>query len=246
MPKFFVPKEQIEEKEVTLLGADAHHISYSLRMAVGDALSVMDGTGALLDCRIIQMDGERVRAEILSRDVANTESPVAIHLYQAYPKSDKLEFIIQKAVELGVSTVTPFESERCIKRPKAEKVEKQTERQQRIATEAAKQCGRATLPRIHAPISFSAMLEEAARASLVLFCYEGEGTCSVKEICLRHPMPDSVAVIVGCEGGFSLAEAEAARAAGFCMTGLGKRILRCETAPLYALCALSYAYELEG
>ena len=133
---------------------------------------------------------------------------------RSYPKSDKLETIIQKAVELGVSAVTPFESERCIKRPKADKVAHVTERHNRIAKEAAGQSGRDRLPTVHSPISFAEMLKEASRFPLCLFCYEGSGTHSLKEICANHPDVREIAVVVGSEGGFSEREAEAAAAAG--------------------------------
>jgi 16S rRNA (uracil1498-N3)-methyltransferase len=162
----------------------------------------------------------------------------------AYPKSDKLELIIQKAVELGAARIVPFESSRCIKRPEAEKIEKQTARLARIAEEAAKQCGRARLPIVEEPISFKKMLDEAKSAELSLFCYEGKGTKSLKETLSAGAAPSAISVIVGSEGGFSPDEAEAAREAGLTPVNLGPRILRCETAPMYALSAISYQLEL--
>ena len=244
MPRFFLSAPMTVGSAVTLTGDDAKHISYSLRMAVGEELTLLDGEGGVYRARLSALDGTNVEAEILEELAAKAESPVRIHLYQAYPKSDKLETIIQKAVELGVTAVTPFESERCVKRPKADKVAHVTERHNRIAKEAAGQSGRDRLPAVHAPISFDEMVKEASRFPLCLFCYEGEGTLSIKEICAAHPDVREIAVVVGSEGGFSVKEAEAARTAGLAMTGLGNRILRCETAPLYALSALSFFYEL--
>ena len=161
----------------------------------------------------------------------------------AYPKGDKLETVIQKAVELGVSKIIPFESSRCIKRPKAEKAEKQTQRLQRIAEEAAKQCGRAKIPEITSPMGYREMLGEAKAASLSLFCYENEDGSTVKSA-LPDKIPESISVIVGSEGGFSAEEAALACESGAMSVSLGKRILRCETAPLFALTAISYKYEL--
>lgn len=244
MPRFFVPDTGFEGNTVTITGADAHHISYALRMASGEEITVCDMKGGVHRCTLSSLDGETVKATILETLCERTESPLRIHLFQAYPKSDKLELIIQKAVELGVRDITPFESERVVKWPKSDKLTHVTERNNKIAAEAAKQCGRGVLPCVHTPISFEKMLSEAKGYELCLFCYEGDGTRSIKEICAAHPNVESVAVIVGSEGGFSLDEARHAKQAGFAMTGLGKRILRCETAPLYALSALSCLYEL--
>ncbi len=244
MPRFFVPDSGFSGETVTIEGSDAHHISFALRMAAGETVTVCDMKGQTHICRLDMLDGETVKATVLESFPSENESPVRIHLFQAYPKADKLEFIIQKAVELGVAEITPFESERCIKRPKADKIAHIAERQNKIAAEAAKQCGRSLLPQVHTPIQFEDMLREASHYPLCLFCYEGDGTRSLKEICASCPDLKEIALVVGSEGGFSAKEAEAAAAAGLAMTGLGKRILRCETAPIYALSALSCLYEL--
>ena len=246
MPRFFAQGSSIKEGCVTITGEDAHHISYALRMAVGDEITVADGAGSTYLCRIARMDGTTVSAEILSKVDDLAESPVEIHLFQAYPKSDKLEFIIQKAVELGVSAITPFESERCIKRPKADKIAHVLERQRRIATEAAKQSGRAVLPTVNAPISFDEMLKEAALYPLTLFAHPSDACVSLAKTFADHPNVRRIAVVVGSEGGFSEDELRMAMNAGFIPTSLGSRILRCETAPLFLLSAISYAYELPG
>lgn len=244
MPRFFLSAPITVGETVTLTGDDARHISFSLRMAAGEEVTLLDGAGGVFRARLCALDGTAVSAEITEKLPAEAESPLHIHLYQGYPKSDKLELIVQKAVELGVSDITPFESERCVKRPKADKLSHIAERQNRIALEAAKQCGRDRLPAVHTPISFAEMLREASAFPLCLFCYEGAGTRSMKDICLAHSDVREIAVVVGSEGGFSPKEAEEARAAGLAMTGLGKRILRCETAPLYVLSALSFFFEL--
>ena len=168
-----------------------------------------------------------------------------ITLFMGYPKGDKLETVIQKAVELGASTVIPFESSRCIKRPSSEKAEKQNARLTRIAEEAAKQCGRAKLPRVLQPLSYKDAIKEAKKSDLALFCYEGEGALSLKKALALGASAKSVSVVVGSEGGFSPDEAEAARELGLTLVNLGPRILRCETAPSYALSAISYFFELE-
>ena len=244
MPRFFVEPEAICEGHATVAGGDAYHIARSLRMAVGDEITLADGSGKEYICRLTKIRDEECTAEVISEEISHSESPAEITLYMAYPKSDKLELIIQKSVELGAARIVPFESSRCIKRPKAEKIEKQTARLARIAEEAAKQCGRTKLPTVAEPISFKKMLEEAVTAELSLFCYEGCGTRSLKEVLGTGTAPSSISIIVGSEGGFSPEEAEAAAAAKLTPVNLGPRILRCETAPMYALSAISYQLEL--
>ena len=242
MARFFVEKEKIGEGFIIIDGTDAHHIARSLRMAEGDEIVVCNGSGTEYRCRLTRIRDEECRCEIIEQLVSEAESPVEITLCMAYPKGDKLEVVIQKAVELGASRIIPFESSRCIKRPKAEKAEKQTARLQRIAEEAAKQCGRAKIPTVVQPMSYSAMLDEAKGCSAALFCYENEDGLTVKNLLKEMNKPDSIAIIVGAEGGFS--PEEEAKARGCLSVSLGNRILRCETAPLFALTAISYEYEL--
>ena len=246
MPRFFLKTPADVGDTIELLGDDAHHISYSLRMAEGEEITVTDSRGCGYLCRLSLLDGTRVEATVLSPLASTGESPIEIHLFQAYPKSDKLEFIIQKAVELGASKITPFESERCIKRPKAEKIAHILERQEKIAIEAAKQCGRGILPEVNAPISFAEMLSLASEYPLALFCHPSEGTVSLRETLSAHPDITRIAVVVGSEGGFSEAEFERAKAKGLVPTSLGSRVLRCETAPLFLLSAISYEYEMKS
>ncbi len=243
MARFFVDKEYFTEDGIRIVGADAHHIARSLRMAEGDSITVCDGEGKEYLCTLAKIRDEECLCNIISQTEGKGEPPVFTTLCMAYPKGDKLEMVIQKAVELGVSRIIPFESSRCIKRPKAEKVEKQTQRLQRIAEEASKQCGRAKIPEITAPMTYAEMLNEAKRSSLSLFCYENEDGKTIKTA-LPENLPESISVIVGSEGGFSAEEAALARESGAMSVSLGMRILRCETAPLFALSAISYRYEL--
>ncbi len=244
MPRFFVESGAVSDGTVTIVGADARHIARALRMAVGEEIAVCDAAGVEYSCRLVRIRDEEVTAQILRAQSGESESPVRVHLYMAYPKGDKLETVVQKATELGAASVTPFLSERCIRRPRPEKLPAETERLSRIAAEAAKQSGRSRLPTVGASLSFSEMLREAGQRELVLFCYEGAGVRQLPAILAEHPELREIAVIVGSEGGFSDAEAEAARAAGFAMCGLGRRILRCETAPLFALAGISVLLEL--
>ena len=244
MPRFFVAKEYIKEENIIISGADAHHIARSLRMAEGDEVTLCDGEGMEYQCILSRIRDEECIAEIRESCPSVSESPTEINLFMAYPKGDKLETVIQKAVELGAHRIVPFESSRCIKRPKAEKAEKQTARLQRIAEEAAKQCGRARIPSVTQPMSFKEMINEASLSELSLLCYENEGGKSIKDALTGRAMPKSISVIVGSEGGFSPEEVNMATESGCVSVTLGRRILRCETAPSYALSAISYEYEL--
>lgn len=245
MPRFFVKGEDIEDNIIAVRGEDAYHIARSLRMAAGDSVTLTSGDGRDYLCVLERIRDEECLCRIIEQRLSKSESPVRITLYMAYPKGDKMETVTQKAVELGADKIVPFESERCIKRPSADKADKLTARLSRIAAEAAKQCGRSKLPEACAPINFDAMLRSASAHSLTLFCYEGEGARSLRSVlCERGKNIADIGVIVGSEGGFSPREADEIIAAGCECVNLGPRILRCETAPDYVLSAISYHYEL--
>ena len=244
MPRFFVEKSSVTDDRIEISGADAYHIARSLRMAVGDEITVSDGEGTEYRAKLTKIRDELCECEIIEKKSGEAELPVSVTLYMAYPKGDKLETVVQKAVELGADRIVPFESSRCIKKPKAEKQDNKTARLQRIAEEAAKQCGRSKLPAVSPSLSYKEMLSELSCHTLSLFCYEAEEDISLKGELSRLEKGSSVAVIVGSEGGFSAEEAELAKAAGAVSVSLGKRILRCETAPLFALSAIAYHFEL--
>ncbi len=246
MPRFFVDKSLIGENSVVIGGDDAFHISRSLRMAKGEHITVSDGECFEYDCVLTDFS-DKVTAEIIEKRPILSETPFRVTLFQALPKGDKLDSIIQKSVECGISEIRLFTSEHCIAKTDARSEEKKSERRNRIAAEAAKQCGRGIIPRVHGSVGFEEMLRTAADAELPIFFYEGEGTAPLADV-LEKFTPEAIAgkriaIVVGSEGGFSPREAEAARAAGMIMTGLGPRILRTETAPIFALGAIVTKYE---
>ena len=248
MPRFFVRKDQINDNIITLIGDDAHHVARSLRMAVGESITVCDMQGNEYDCRISGFDGDtEVYAQIFDARHSDTEPPCRIYLFQALSKGDKLDTVIQKSVECGVYRVIPFESERCIVKTKDGNEDKKTDRRRRIAAEAAKQCGRSIIPEVTPTVSFAEMLRLASECDVRLFCYEGDGTVplgqAIKDSNIKEG--NTVAVVIGSEGGFSQKEVDAAVRSGMQSVGLGKRILRTETAPIFVLSALSYATELQ-
>lgn len=247
MPRFFTDSFAAVGECFPLVGEDARHIALSLRMHTGDEITVSDGEGNDALCSLEEIAPTAVLCRVLSVSPSESELPVRVRLYQGCPKGDKLELIVQKATELGVSAVIPFVSRRCVSRPKAEKHDRMTERLARIAREAAGQSGRSRLPEVLSPMGFSAALADAAATSeRILFCYEEERTVSLRTV-LEEAKADgvrSLAIFVGSEGGFAPEEAEEATRAGACSVSLGRRILRAETAPLFALAAVGYAFEM--
>ncbi len=251
MPRFFVVKDQINDGYVTILGDDAHHISRSLRMAVGERITVCDMQKNEYACTLEEFLPDRVVAKVIAERQSDTEPPFLATLYQALPKNDKLDSIIQKSVECGISRIVTFNSERCIAKEGVTE-EKKLTRRSRIALEAAKQSGRGIIPEISATISFKEAIRSAAEADIALFCYEGDDTLSLKSFLserkaelLRNGITEpTVSIVIGSEGGFSHAEVELARKAGLVPIGLGKRILRTETASSFVLGCLVYEFEL--
>ena len=250
MPRFFVQKEQIAEGVVSIFGDDAHHISRALRMAAGEHITACDMQSLEYECELTDFLPDRVLAKVLSTRQSDTEPPYRAHVYQALPKGDKLDSIIQKAVECGAASITTFSSERCVVKVKEDAETKKTERRQRIATEAAKQSGRSLLPTVSPTVSFAEAIRRAAEADIPLFCYEGEDQQTLSGVLKSYKANaeegkiPTISVVIGSEGGFSLAEVKAAKEAGLISVGLGKRILRTETAASFALSCLVYELEL--
>lgn len=251
MPRFFVIKDQIKDGVVTILGDDAFHISRSLRMAAGERITVCDMQKKEYTCVLEDFLPDRVVARVVSERDSDTEPPFTATLYQALPKGDKLDSVIQKSVECGVCRIVTFNSERCIAKENGTEDKKLT-RRQRIALEAAKQSGRGIIPEVSPTVSIKEAIVSAAKADIALFCYEGDGTVSLKsylgerkaELSTSGAQNPSVSIVIGSEGGFSLAEVEYARAAGLVPVGLGRRILRTETASSFVLGCLVYEFEL--
>jgi len=234
MPRFFV--DQIPGDVIAVTGDDARHISRSLRMRPGEQLTICDGCGADCLCEIVSLDESQVLLNVISRQPSESEPDVRVTLYQGYPKGDKLELIIEKAVELGACRIVPVLTERSVARPDSKSAAKKLERWQRHALEAAKQCGRGIIPQVGALTDFSHLPELMSGHKLCIFCYELGG--SPLSRLLDEAKADDIAIFIGPEGGISKAEADALIACGCRAATLGKRILRCETAPLAAISAI--------
>lgn len=235
MRRFFA--SETAENRVILSGGEAVHASRVLRMQPGDLFTAVSG-GEELICRAVEVGAAEIVGEVQERRECPGEPRVAITLYVAYMKADKLELILQKAVELGMGTFAPFVSSRCVKRPK--EGGKAGERFAKIADAAVKQCGRAREVRIEPAMGFEQLLERIPGHESVLFAYENSKV-SLRRVFHEIQGQRDIALIIGPEGGFSPEEAEQIVAAGARQVSLGRRILRGETAAI-ALLALT-AYE---
>lgn len=226
MPRFFIPEKPSDR--ITVTGSDARHIGYSLRMKAGDSLTFCHG-GTDYSCVIESITADEVICRIEDASPTLAEPSVELTIYQAYPKQDKPEIIIQKTTELGVCRIVPFLSARCVARPDKKSYEKKRERFQKIAEEAAKQSGRGKIPEIARLMTFEEALADMAQCGTKLLCYENGGR-RLKDV--GFPEGGSIGVMIGSEGGFERGEAEAAERAGAIPIWLGERILRCETCPI--------------
>ena len=224
----------IAEDSARISGADASHLARVLRARPGQQLVLCDGMGMDYEAEIESVLPEEVRLRVLSKMPTAAEPSIWVDVFIGLSKGERMEWAVQKAVELGASAISPFFSENTVVKPKEGAKDKKTERLARIAAEAAKQCGRGILPEVKPPMAFSEVLALASQKEQAMFFYEGGG------IPLREALKatNNIALITGPEGGFSPAEAVAAREAGCIPVGLGPRILRCETAPAAALAAV--------
>ena len=237
MPRFFV--DSVENDFIEINGDDARHISLSLRMKKGESLVLCDGKGREAEAVIREAFPESVVLDITERRDSIAEPKTEVVLYQALPKFDKLEYIIQKSVELGVSKIVPVLSSRCISRPDEKTMKKKLERLRKIADEAAKQSGRGKLPEVGELLTFKNAVAEMVKAETPIFFFE-HAEYPLHEI-MEKRRGGKIAMMVGSEGGFSEEEAAFAAEKGALIASLGPRILRCETAPVAALSAIMYA-----
>ena len=243
MPRFFI--SYIPDETARIEGADALHIIRSLRMKPGKLLTICDSLGKDYDCEIESLEPEAVNLRVLAIRETAAEPSVNVTLYQAIPKSDKFDWVVQKAVELGVSRIVPVMTARCVSRPDEKSMRKKVERWQKIAVEAAKQSGRGILPQVGELHTYRQAVEEATQQAkafgergVSLLFYEGGGE---RILHLVGEKTEIISLFIGPEGGFDPAEVELAKEKGVRAATLGPRILRTETAPIAALAALMQA-----
>ena len=239
MPRFFLPGSLTGERFLTLTGEQAQHAKV-LRLRQGEAVTVCDGEGREYACTVCDVSAGQYCLVVHGEQASQAEPGVFASVYMAFAKSDKLEHVIQKATELGAAEIVAFPSERCVSRPDEKTLNKKLERWRKIAASAAEQSGRGAIPEVLVMPSFREALIRAAEADLPVFFYENEDAFTFHDA-ISSGSFRTCSLMTGPEGGFSNAEVTEAQAAGMKICTLGRRILRCETAPLCALSALMFA-----
>ena len=247
MQRYFVTPEAIQGDRVTITGDDVKHIVRVLRMEAGDEVIVCDGTGRAFQTELTELGDGAVTARIVEELSAQPESPVKITLAQGLPKGDKMDLIIQKGTETGITRFLPLSMSRCIVQYDDKKEQKRRERWQKIAKEAAEQSHRNIVPDVANGMTFKQLMNGLERFDLVLVPYEMEKARGVRDVLEEHPEAREVCVVIGPEGGIAEEEIETALRAGAVPVTLGPRILRTETAGLFvAACVAYHAGEMGG
>ena len=236
VPRFLVSHDALENRSTVLTGAELHHLRVR-RLRTGSALILFDGGGHQRRGIVTALDRRQARVQFLDANMAQPESPLRLVLAQAALKASKLDLVIEKATELGATELVIFTCERSIQ----PLTPVRAERWIRIATSAAKQCQRSTVPRVRGPIRFEELLREEPAALRLLF-WEHAIAGTLPTLAHRHPSCASVLAVVGPEGGFTAHEAASAEAAGFETIGLAQRVLRAETAAIIALALCQFLW----
>lgn len=239
MTRFFVTPEQMQPDFFVLTGDNAAHAKV-LRLKNGEEVLVCDGAGNECICTISDVSPSQISLVVKSRQSASSEASVKVSVYMAFSKGDKLEHVIQKATELGAYEIIAFPSSRCVSRPDEKSLQKKLDRWQKIAASAAEQSGRGYIPKVITLDSYKETLARASKADKAILFYENEHATTLR-MAIEQGNFSTISLLTGPEGGLEIREVDLAKEAGFQVCTLGKRILRCETAPLCALSAVMYA-----
>ena len=239
MTRFFVTAEEMQPDFLVLTGENAQHAKV-LRLKCGEQVLVCDGEGCEAVCTVSDVSPGQISLVVSSRQQSETEASVRVSVYMAFPKADKLEHVIQKATELGAYEIVAFPSGRCVSRPDEKSLKKKLERWQKIAASAAEQSGRGRIPQVITLSSYAEALKRASQADKAILFYENERATTLR-MALEAGEYRTVSLLTGPEGGLEEKEVQQALSAGIQVCTLGRRILRCETAPLCALSAVMYA-----
>lgn len=245
MSRFFVSPKNIKRKEITIKGSEAHHIAGVMRLKEGDKIVVFDGTGKEYTGFIKEADkkAKKIIIEIISTKRPFTGTLPEIVLAQSIPKKDKMDYIVEKAVELGVSRVIPVISKRTIVRPDKASRKKKTERWRRIAVAASKQCGSLSVPKIENIVEYHEIMGRLDNYDLVLFACLDEGTIPLKKA-ISSFKSGKVLVFIGPEGDFTPEEIILATRDNSRFVSLGRKVLKSDTAGLFILSILNYEFSV--
>ncbi|WP_110953319.1 16S rRNA (uracil(1498)-N(3))-methyltransferase [Anaerosinus massiliensis] len=237
MRRFFI-QVPLQDK-ITISGDDAHHIIHVLRYKIGQNFIVVDVNGKIAETEIIEIENDILTLQIVSILEENTEAPIEVTLAQCLPKSDKMDFIVQKAVELGVSRIIPVISQNCVVKYDDAKKEARRKKWQKIAIEAAKQCGRTILPTVSPIMQLKQLQLELQQDTIAFMCYEGQADAAIKSL-LTTTEAKKFLILIGPEGGFTQNEVTDCKEFGVRVVTMGPRILRTETASLAAISMVMY------
>lgn len=244
MYRFFVEPEQIFQNTVRIIGKDVNHIRNVLRMKPGETILVSNGNDKEYKCALQEIGAEEVVASIEDVDGPERELPIKVTLFQALPKGDKMEMVIQKMIELGAYEIVPVATKRCIVKLDEKKAASKTKRWNMIAESAAKQSKRGIIPNVSMPVDLKKALDMAKNMDMILIPYEeAENMEYTRKIVSEIKQGMSVGIFIGPEGGFAPEEVEQAKACGAAAVTLGKRILRTETAGMALMSVLMFAME---
>ncbi len=242
MKRFFT---ELKDGIIVAGGEEAHHIIHVMRMKAGDRFIACIGDEREFLAEINGISKDTVTAKIVEARVSVSESEVKVTIFQGLPKGDKLELIIQKAVELGAYEIVPVTAKRSVVKIEEKKVKAKCERWNKISASAAKQSGRGIIPEVSAPVSVSKAAELMRSFDLAIVAYEMEEETTLKKVLKSHKTAKSIGVFIGPEGGIDETEFELLKQSGAVSVTLGERILRTETAPLAVLSMITYEFEEE-
>lgn len=249
MQRYFIKSEQLVNQQAIITGDDVHHIRDVMRASIGDQimLCTCDKTSYLV--QVIGLKKEEVKVQVVEKKEMHAELPIFVTIAQGITKGDKFDWVLQKATECGASAFVPVAMKRSVAKVDAKKADKKVERWQKIVLEAARQSHRQVVPTVSFPVDINGLIAMTSQYDVCLFAYEGHGVDASRELARAIDRFDTgmrVLILIGPEGGIDESEVDDLMKAGFTAVGLGPRILRTETAPIYIMSAISYALEIEG
>ncbi|WP_156291111.1 16S rRNA (uracil(1498)-N(3))-methyltransferase [Oceanobacillus salinisoli] len=247
MQRYFIPTNAWKENKVVITGDDVHHITRVMRFTSGDKIICNDENGKAAQCEISRVDTDYVEAAVLEWMEEKVELPIDVTIAHGIPKGDKLDLVFQKGTELGAYAFIPFKAERSVVIWDTKKWEKKSNRFNKIIKEASEQSHRNKIPHLMDPMTIKEIIKESSNYHMKIFAYEEEAKVqdyhTFGSVLKEMDIKQKLFVCIGPEGGFSSEEANLLKDNGFHAVRLGPRILRTETAPLYALAAISYHFE---